>query len=148
VVKTGLEIVFYPTGIFPADSGNPGGKSNAVRHQEEPMNEGDFESVAMAIEAREEARLRAAAKAELAEWRRDLERNVEIKTVEKILKSGGKYTGRAAPFILENYINDPHPLGAFLKKGRIEPGLVSRHLGEVRRDYERLQAIAGEGGEA
>jgi hypothetical protein len=109
------------------------------------MDERDFESVAMAIEAREEARLRAAARAELAEWCRDLERTIEIKTVEKILKSGGKYSRRAAHFLLKDFVNDPHPLSAFLKKGRIEPGLVSCHLEEIRRDYERLQAIAGEG---
>jgi hypothetical protein len=107
----------------------------------------DFESTARAIEAREKDRIRAAAKAELDEWNKDIERNTEIKALEKI--AGGRFRGRLLDYLLEDYIDSPHPLDAYLeaahRRGRPAPDLVSRCLKEVRRDYERLLAQAGQG---
>jgi hypothetical protein len=105
----------------------------------------DFESAARAIEVREKDRIRAAAEAELDEWNKDIERNTEIKVLEKLLKSSGYRRRIGVHFFLKDYINDPHPLHRFSEERYPAPGLVSRCLKEVRRDYERLLAQAGQG---
>jgi hypothetical protein len=111
------------------------------------MNNEKFRGAADNILAREKERVRGAAKAELGAWEEDPERRMELFVLRKIL-TDRKNSGRALEWMFESYSANPHPLDVFLDGKACPPGLISRYLDEVRRDFERLQAQAGEGGGA
>ncbi|MDR1373658.1 MAG: hypothetical protein LBJ24_01665 [Treponema sp.] len=108
-----------------------------------------FEKVKEGILANEAARIRGAAKAELAAWEEDFERQTEIRVLKKILaqRVSGIRCGGLIESMAEYYADGPHPLFSFTEKcrGAIP---IKGCLEEVRRDYKRLIAQAGEGGEA
>ncbi|MDR0587279.1 MAG: capsule biosynthesis GfcC family protein [Treponema sp.] len=105
-----------------------------------------FDTVAKDILAREQERIRDAARQELTEWEKDPEYGTEIWVLKKLLEAGGT-TGRSPDVVISRFSDNPHPLSSFLAEHPQPPGTVSRLLEEVRRDYERLLDRAGEGGE-
>jgi hypothetical protein len=105
-----------------------------------------FDTAAKDILAREQERIRDAARQEFIEWKKDPEYGTEIWVLKKLLEAGGTL-GRPLDVVISRFSDNPHPLSVYLEKYPQPPGMVSRLLEEVRRDYERLLGRAGEGGE-
>jgi hypothetical protein len=105
----------------------------------------DFEQAAKNILAREGVRVDRLKKTELARWQENPEHETEIRILRKILWNRGD-RGRALESVVKYFSDNPHPLSDYLAECPCPPGTVSRFLGEVRADYERLLAQAGEGG--
>jgi hypothetical protein len=105
-----------------------------------------FEKTTGDILSRERERVREEARAELAEWEKDMDHQTEIRALKKLLAGGKPHGRRLYRSVLEEYAANPHPLDSFLTKCRNRPfAEVSRRLDEVRRDFEQLRAWAGEG---
>jgi hypothetical protein len=106
-----------------------------------------FEKMTGDILSRERERIREEARAELAEWEKDMEYQTETRALKKLLAGGTGHGWRMYSPVLEEYAAKAHPLDSFLAKTRCRPfAEVSRCLDEVRRDFELLRSQAGEGG--
>jgi hypothetical protein len=104
----------------------------------------DFEEAAAGILSYEEKRLRNHAKAELDQWRQNLEYETEIRVLKKLLWD--KITrGKAAEWRIKSLSDEPHPLYAYLEECHAPPGVVRNYLNEIREDFVRLQIQAEEG---
>jgi hypothetical protein len=103
-----------------------------------------FDKAAGDILIREGMRLCDAARAEFAEWQKDVGFQTELRVLKKMLTARGT-TGRALDSAIKGFSDAPNPLSAYLAEHPCPPGMVARFLNEVRADYERLQSLTEEG---